>query len=143
VWQTTHTGGHRFAATLVCLPQGICYGWVGPEDSAVLIDHHRQGQIYRLDRYRGRSCYRSIEQAADAFLRAQTGVLDLEAFHLASCEQVEANHWQIEFGNGDGQTRYFLEVESRASSFCNPQSCGKTEGEVVPQYYLGSYRVVG
>ena len=31
-WECTHLGGHRFAANLVCLPHGIVYGRVPPDD---------------------------------------------------------------------------------------------------------------
>ncbi|NJN54464.1 MAG: sucrase ferredoxin, partial [Anaerolineae bacterium] len=30
VWMTTHLGGHRFAGTLLSLPDGVCYGRVAP-----------------------------------------------------------------------------------------------------------------
>ena len=32
VWMTSHLGGHRFAATMVCLPSGLCYGRLTPDD---------------------------------------------------------------------------------------------------------------
>jgi hypothetical protein len=31
VWRTSHTGGHRFAPTLVDLPEGRCWGYVQPD----------------------------------------------------------------------------------------------------------------
>lgn len=34
VWQTSHLGGHRFAATLVVLPSGVMYGRVPPQEDA-------------------------------------------------------------------------------------------------------------
>jgi hypothetical protein len=141
VWQTTHTGGHRFAATMVCLPEGVCYGWLDSEDAVPLLDSHRLGLLYRLDRYRGRSCHSNVAQAADALLRSQTGLLDLDAFRLVSEEQIQPDHWQVIYEDRSSQQRYSLALESTPSDFCNPQSCSKTEGENVPQYSLHDFHV--
>ena len=31
VWRTSHTGGHRFAPTLIDLPEGRYWAWIGPD----------------------------------------------------------------------------------------------------------------
>jgi hypothetical protein len=54
VWQTTHVGGHRFAANLVILPHGLYYGPVAAADAATAIAAYGRGEVV-IDRYRGRA----------------------------------------------------------------------------------------
>ncbi len=52
VWRTSHTGGHRFAPTLIDLPQGRYWAWIGDESLDSLIA--REGPIdAMIDGYRG------------------------------------------------------------------------------------------
>src|SRR5690606_32568030 len=72
VWECSHVGGDRFAANIVCLPEGIYHGRVEPGAAAGLISEHRAGRIV-LDTYRGRSCLPPLVQAADRFAREHLG----------------------------------------------------------------------
>jgi Sucrase/ferredoxin-like len=54
VWETTHVGGHRYAANLVILPHGLYYGPVDEVVAAAAIDAYRRGEIAPA-RYRGRA----------------------------------------------------------------------------------------
>jgi hypothetical protein len=78
-WQTTHLGGHRFAATLACLPAGICYGRVEENEVEALINAHEHGDLYNLERYRGRSCDNAITQAGEMLLRQGIGLMRIDA----------------------------------------------------------------
>jgi hypothetical protein len=45
VWETTHVGGHRFAANLVILPHGLYYGPVaGSAAEAAVLAYQRRGR---------------------------------------------------------------------------------------------------
>lgn len=132
VWQTTHLGGHRFAATSVFLPQGILYGRIRPEQATALIDMHRQGRI-DLDRYRGRSCYAPIAQAADYYLRRETGVSAFDRFHLMGVEEVAADEAWVEFAAIDGVT-YRVRVIRQPSYFRVRESSSKDKWSQVSQY---------
>jgi hypothetical protein len=68
VWESSHVGGDRFAANIVCLPEGIYYGRVEPDAAPGVVAEHRAGRI-DLAHYRGRSCLPPAVQAADAFAR--------------------------------------------------------------------------
>ena len=72
-WECTHLGGHRFAGNLVCLPDGIVYGRVGPTDGPRLADAYLDG---RLDpaHLRGRSAWPPPAQVAEVALRARLGI---------------------------------------------------------------------
>ncbi|MGH3166589.1 MAG: sucrase ferredoxin [Trebonia sp.] len=43
VWETTHVGGHRFAANLVILPHGLYYGPVDGPAARAAIDAYQRG----------------------------------------------------------------------------------------------------
>ena len=44
VWECTHLGGHRFAGTLLSLPDGACFGRLEPETVVDVVSAHRQGR---------------------------------------------------------------------------------------------------
>jgi Sucrase/ferredoxin-like len=54
VWETTHVGGHRYAANLVILPHALYYGPVDQATAAAAIAAYRRGEI-APGRYRGRA----------------------------------------------------------------------------------------
>jgi hypothetical protein len=64
VWETTHVGGHRFAANLVILPHGLYYGPVSPGLAAAAIDAYQRGAVLP-DRYRGRAGQPREDQEAE------------------------------------------------------------------------------
>ncbi|MBN2623961.1 MAG: hypothetical protein JXA83_11350 [Acidimicrobiales bacterium] len=68
VWESSHVGGDRFAANVVCLPDGVYYGRVAPDTAATLVARHRAGLV-DLEHYRGRSCLPPLVQAADLYAR--------------------------------------------------------------------------
>lgn len=140
VWQTTHTGGHRFAATLIALPHGIAYGWVEPNEASALIAAYRQGALHRLDRYRGRTCYDNITQVADAFLREQTGNYAFAAYQHLATTSLADKQWQVCFQAQGNPTRHTLQLVEELSSFANPTSCTKSQGEQLRQYRLVAYQ---
>jgi hypothetical protein len=77
VWETTHVGGDRFAANLVCLPHGLCYGDLGEPEAVTAADAYLRGEVV-LGRLRGRAGTSEPEQAAEHFVRAHTGRLGLD-----------------------------------------------------------------
>jgi hypothetical protein len=54
VWETTHVGGHRYAANLVILPHGLYYGPVTEVSATAAIAAYQRGEI-APGRYRGRA----------------------------------------------------------------------------------------
>lgn len=76
VWETTHVGGHRFAANLVILPHGLYYGPVGTPAALDAIDACQRGMITARG-YRGRAGQRQEAQQAECAAVAQAGTLRL------------------------------------------------------------------
>lgn len=71
-WECSHLGGDRFAATMLVLPEGLCYGRVDSADAAGLVRLYFDG---RLDNrfLRGRTSLPHAVQAAQYFVRAASG----------------------------------------------------------------------
>jgi hypothetical protein len=90
-YQTTHLGGHRFAATLVVLPQGYCYGRVEPEECAQLVSAHRTGTLHDLARLRGRMRYSGAVQSAEIALRRSLSLHAVDALRFESAEEDEGH----------------------------------------------------
>jgi len=86
-WESSHVGGDRFAANIVCLPTGVYFGRVGPDDAARVIADHEQGLV-DLDCYRGRSCYPPFVQAAEILARHELGERRLDELTLRSWTRV-------------------------------------------------------
>lgn len=73
VWETTHVGGDRFAASVLVLPTGLLYGRVGVDDATPLVDAVEADEVH-LDLLRGRVGLAPTVQAALAFGYAQLGI---------------------------------------------------------------------
>ncbi|MBW8482465.1 sucrase ferredoxin [Actinomadura parmotrematis] len=83
VWETTHVGGDRYAANLVCLPRGLYYGDLGKEEAAAASAAYLRGEVL-LERYRGRAGLPEPVQAAEHFVRAHSGILGIDAVTVES-----------------------------------------------------------
>ena len=73
LWQSSHHGGHRFAANLLALPSGVQLGRVPPSEAAAVAAQIEAGRI-PLDWYRGRTLDSPRCQAADAEARRTLGL---------------------------------------------------------------------
>lgn len=67
VLESSHIGGHRFAANCLALPSGQVYGRLAPQDVAPLARALGEGRVY-VPRYRGRWGLSEAAQAAEAWL---------------------------------------------------------------------------
>lgn len=79
VWECTHLGGHRFAANVAVLPDGLLYGRVPPERAAEIALTHTAGRLVP-DLLRGRTRDPVAAQAAEVALRRSqqlTGLTDV------------------------------------------------------------------
>jgi hypothetical protein len=76
VWETTHVGGHRFAANLVILPHGLYYGPVSAGLAAAAIDAYQGGAVV-ADRFRGRAGQSRAAQEAEYARLVEAGALAL------------------------------------------------------------------
>lgn len=78
VWRCTHFGGHRFAATLLDMPQGRYWGRLSAQDLGPIVRRDGEVELMRK-RYRGWAArpYGGAQVAeGEAFLRARWDWLD-------------------------------------------------------------------
>jgi hypothetical protein len=99
-WECSHLGGDRFAATMLVLPEGLCYGRVDSTDSAGLVRLYLDG---RLDHrfLRGRTSLPHAVQAAQYFAREETGEDRIDALSpLQVTRADERIHVRLAAGSG-------------------------------------------
>jgi hypothetical protein len=79
VWECSHLGGDRFAATMLILPEGLCYGRADSTDAAEFVRLYFDGRLD--DQYlRGRTSVPHAVQAAQHFAREAYGDDRIDAF---------------------------------------------------------------
>lgn len=83
IWETSHVGGDRYAANLVCLPHGLYYGSMSQAAAIAAADAYRSGEVI-LDRFRGRAGIPEPLQAAEHFVRSHTGELSVSGVAVES-----------------------------------------------------------
>jgi hypothetical protein len=83
IWECSHIGGDRFAANLVCLPEGVYFGRVDPATGPGLASDYAVG-LLDLDHFRGRSCLPPLVQAAELFVRRATGMRAMSGLVLGA-----------------------------------------------------------
>ena len=64
-WECSHVGGDRFAANLLVLPDGACYGNLDADTAVDVVTSHLQGRV-DVDHLRGVSTQPPVAQAAIA-----------------------------------------------------------------------------
>jgi Sucrase/ferredoxin-like len=115
VWETTHLGGDRFAANLVCLPHGLYYGDLALVDGFVAAERYLRGEVW-LKHYRGRAGLPQPAQAAEHFLRDRTGIPAVDDFTIESVSEAPISEVVV----GLGAERYRVIVARVPLDPCQP-----------------------
>ena len=125
-WECSHLGGDRFAATLLVLPEGLCYGRVDSADAAGLIRLYLEG---RLDNrfLRGRTSLPHAVQAAQYFAREASGDDRIAGLMPLGVEKVEGGT-RVVLGSESGPIEVILNEEM--SDPLLSQCHAKVEGRV-------------
>lgn len=120
VWQTSHLGGHRFAATMSVVPDGYAYGWLEPDDMKPVIEAHRRGELGPLGSLRGNHRFDSPSQVAEIEVRRHLNENRIDAALAVEGTIVDevwsgrvqlfGQAWSVELRRETGQAR--------------PKSCG-------------------
>lgn len=134
-WQSTHLGGHRFAANLLWLPTGVLYGRLDPHSALEILAAHQQAQIF-LPNLRGRSAYPEPAQAAEFFLRQRTAEYNLDAFHLLGVRETGENRWQIEFSSQRSGELQRVDVSREVEDSTVYESCTLDKSTRITRYRL-------
>ena len=99
VYECSHLGGHRFAANVLVLPDGLCFGRLDARAAPALVEELDAGRL-PLEHLRGRTAYEPEQQAAEILARRElriSGVNDLRLISACGSEP------QTIFGLEDGR----------------------------------------
>jgi hypothetical protein len=134
VWQTSHLGGHRFAATSVRFPDGYAFGYLTVEHVASLLE-----ETIPLERTRGRVSLDEPTQAAELALRRALSLHAPSDVEHLDTERTEAG-WRARFsvrgraapdrgspatrGAHEPATHHVLDVRKTTLDGTRPKSCG-------------------
>lgn len=132
-WETTHLGGHRFAATLLALPSGITLGRLEPDTAVAACEELRQGRV-PLAVTRGRAGTSGLAQAAEHQVRVRAGLTGLDDVRVRGVD-----------GAFDGGSRVLLDTPGgqavvRVRTEPGPpltQSCGDEKVKSAPVFHVG------
>lgn len=141
VWQSSHVGGDRFAANLICFPHGLFFAHVTGQDGK-FISHEYERRRLVLEKYRGRACYAHPVQAAEYFIRKESGLIGIDDLRHLGCQRLGDETWKASFIAQASGTVHEAQITSRLSEFRNQMTCHSTEEKRVPQYILDSYRTI-
>jgi hypothetical protein len=136
VWQCSHIGGHRFAATGLVFPAGAAYGMLDPQDAPALVQHTTDDILW-LEKLRGRLEYAEPMQAAEYYLRhhlSHTAVAGIELVESSATNTSAGTmRWQGVF-NAQGSAYH---VSVRAGEALNVlASTGDTQFKLTHPYTL-------
>ena len=142
VWECSHIGGDRFAATLVCLPLGAYFGRVEPEEGPALAADFARG-LLTLERYRGRSCHPPMVQAAEHFARQASGVREIDGLVASAVEWSGADTVEVTFAAARPPAREWrVRVARRRSSTPVLLTCHSDQPSLPWEYLLENVTVV-
>jgi len=133
VWQTSHLGGHRFAATSVRFPDGYAFGHLTVEHVPGLL-----GEAIPLELARGRVSLDEPTQAAELALRGALGLRHPDDLSHVGTDRTESG-WRARFSVRasapasrrdaalDASTparEHALDVRKTTRDGARPKSCG-------------------
>lgn len=95
-WRCSHIGGHRFAPTMVFLPEGLCYGRMPLEALDDVLDRHGSGQL-EPRWLRGRSAWPQPAQAAATLLRQRDDLAAIDGLQLLELQSDGEERWTVTF----------------------------------------------
>ena len=142
VWQSSHVGGDRFAANLLCFPHGLFYAHVTEAAGHVICAEYGARRLI-LEGYRGRACYSYPVQAAEFFIRRETGLSALDALRFRRQERTGDKSWLVKFVEaGAGGRIHEARIIAQPSEFHNYITCQSATEQRVVQYALESYHAI-
>jgi hypothetical protein len=81
VYESSHLGGHRFAANLLVLPDGLFFGRLDVRSALAVAEELEAGRL-PLEHFRGRSSLTEEQQAAEILVRQERNLFGLDDLRL-------------------------------------------------------------
>jgi hypothetical protein len=104
VWECSHIGGDRFAANVVCFPDGLYFGRVNVASAAPLVEAYERGFV-SLEHFRGRSSHPPAAQAAEYELRVALGLMRVDDVALEHHSRPSDTRHRVIFRIPNGHKR--------------------------------------
>jgi hypothetical protein len=130
-WECSHIGGDRFAANVLCLPEGVYYGRVTAAAAAGIGHLHGAGSL-SLPHYRGRSVWPFDVQAAETLLRLHLGADGIDDVVPLGVDRAARGRADVELAV-DGR-RWRVELESGPDPTPQQLTCGASGTGHPPRY---------
>jgi hypothetical protein len=99
-WECSHTGGDRFAANVVVLPDGVYYGQLDAVTAVDVVEAHLAGRV-DVDHLRGFTTVPAPAQAALAEAHRRWGPAGPRSFRTTSVTH-DNGSWHVELTGADG-----------------------------------------
>jgi hypothetical protein len=132
-WECSHIGGDRFAANVLCLPEGVYYGRVTPAAAVGIANLHAAGSI-SLPHYRGRSVWPFDVQAAETLLRLHLGADGIDEVVPTAVRRPERGVVDVELTRGERRWRVVVDVVPDPAA--QQLTCGGTRPGHPPRYEI-------
>jgi hypothetical protein len=122
VWECTHLGGHRFAGTLLSLPDGVVLGRLDPDSAVAAVTAHRAGRT-DARHLRGQTRWIPAVQAALVAVLAEHGPADVSDLQPGAVDS-DGDRTRVEvFGRRGLPDRVVVDVVAEELPDA-PLSCG-------------------
>jgi hypothetical protein len=130
LWESSHQGGHRFAANLALFPHGLFYGQVEPHGARTIVESYKDGRLI-LDGYRGRSAFDQVTQAADYLVRRQDSFVGIDDLVPQGKIELGEDVFGVTFDSPTGLVNIQVQVSEGPM---RPESCNKPKLTPVKVY---------
>ncbi len=108
VWESSHHGGHRFAANLLAFPSGRSYGRLRPDNALGIAQAIAEGNV-PVQYCRGYTAWDEPAQAAELLLRQQLGLQQAGGLRLLGSQPSGEARWQLRFAIENGEHELLIE----------------------------------
>ncbi len=134
IWESTHHGGHRFAANLLALPGGLSFGRLRADSALAVVRVALDGKL-DLGHFRGRSVYDEPVQAGEILLRWELGLDAVGALKLTESNPAGDGRWELTFAEPSGQAHRALLERSEGPEQIH-LSCGDAKTAPMAHFQL-------
>jgi hypothetical protein len=128
VWETTHLGGDRFAASAVCFPHGLYFGRLDPVSGPAVAAAYARGEVV-LEHFRGRAGRPEAAQTAEHHVRHHTGALGVGDVEIEGSTVGDAGTTVVVRAR---ERRYRVVVETGAATVSRGLTCRAAEAGCPP-----------
>ena len=135
VWECSHIGGDRFAGNLLLLPDSLYFGRLDVAGAEHVLEEFDAGRL-DLVKFRGRSTFSLVEQAAEHFVRTELALDAVDA--IRTIESLGNGHLRVQVGRDGHDEAVLVTVERARLSADTPLTCKGAEGLTYPAFRLAS-----